>query len=199
MGVASLVLSVVGMWPLGLIFGILGINAAHKGRANNRALSIWGVAVSVTWAIGTVVAVVVVGFAVGSIAGNHVPYSGLAVGDCIQEPAGWVDGGSDLRAPDVTRLSCTKQHWGQVYYVDVLGGTDYPGDDAVQASVDDTCFSDAAAANVDPEHLDQVDVFYIMPTADSWVHGNRYVICLASDAQHTLTESWVVVPEPTEA
>ena len=199
MGVASLVLSVVGMWLLGLIFGILGINAANKGRANNRAMSIWGVSVSVAWVMGTVVAVVVVGFAVGAIGENHVPYSGLAVGDCIQEPAGWVDGGSDLRTPDVTRVSCAKQHWGQVYYLDVLGGTDYPGDDAVQASAEDMCFSDAAAANVDPAHLDQVAVFYIMPTAESWVHGNRYVICLASDAQHTLTESWVAVPTPTQA
>jgi hypothetical protein len=199
MGVASLVLSIVGMWLLGLIFGILGINAANKGRANNRTMSIWGVAVSVTWAIGMVVAVVVVGFTVGSIAANHVPFSGLAVGDCIQEPAGWVDGGSNLRTPDATRVSCDKQHWGQVYYLDVIGGTSYPGDAAVRASVEDMCYSDAAAANIDPAHLDQVAVFYILPTAESWVHGNRYVVCLASDAEHTLKESWVVAPKSTKA
>jgi len=199
MGTASLVLSLVGVWLLGLIFGILGINAAKSGRANNRAMSIWGVSISVVSVIVIVSMVVILSAGNRSLFGDRVSYSELAVGDCVQEPAGWVDGGSDLRAPDVTRVSCAKVHWGQVYYLDVLGGTDYPGDDAVQASVDDLCYSDAAAANVDPEHLDQVAVFYIMPTADSWLYGNRYVICLASDARHTLTESWVVVPKPTVA
>ena len=135
----------------------------------------------------------------GSLFRDRVPYSELAVGDCVQKPPGGDDGGSDLKAVDVTRVSCAKHHWGQVYYLDVLGGADYPGDDAVLAKVEDLCFSDAAAANIVPEHVDQVMVSYIMPTADSWLADNRDVICFASDEQRTLTESWVVEPRVTKA
>ncbi|NYI42704.1 hypothetical protein [Demequina lutea] len=199
MGTVSLVLSLVGMWLLGLIFGILGINAANKGRANNRAMSIWGVSIGVSWVIGIVVLAAIFGFGSGSLFGDRVPYTQLAVGDCIQKPPGWDDAGSDLGAVNVTRVSCGKHHWGQVYYADVLGGATYPGDDAVRTRVEDMCFSDAAAANIVPEHLDQVLVSYIMPTASSWTHDNRHVICFASDEQHTLTTSWVVGPQVAEA
>lgn len=199
MGTASLVLSLVGMWLLGLIFGILGINAAKNGRANNRAMSIWGVSISVVSVIVMVSVAAIFGLGNGSLFGDRVPYSELAVGDCIQKPPGWDDGGSANRVVDVTRVSCAKHHWGQVYYLDVLSGASYPGDDAVKTEVKDLCYSDAAAANIMPEHVDQVMVSYIMPTADSWLADNRHVICFASDEQRTLTESWVVEPRVTKA
>ncbi len=199
LGTASLVLSIVGVWVLGLIFGILGISAAKSGRANNRAMSIWGTSISVAWVLACVTAVVALSSAHVSIFGDRSPYSQLAVGDCIQKPLGWEDAGSDLRASQATKVSCDTRHWGQVYFRDTVSGSSYPGDAAVKARAEQLCSSATAAANIAPEHVDQVVISYIMPSAKSWVADNRSVICFASNKQHTLTSSWVVGPRVVRA
>lgn len=198
MGITSLILGLVLPGLLGLAFGIGGIMAAKEGRANNRTLAIWGVVANIVMSIIVIGSFVALGVFGGALSGDRVPYPDLAVGDCIQKPAGWDDLASDLEAVDSKRVSCEKQHWGQVYHVGLLtGGNEYPGDADVLARTEDMCVSDSAAANLTPEHLDDVYISYIMPSESSWADGGRNVICFVSNQDYDLAESWVVVPQST--
>ena len=194
MGIASLVLGLLGGGLLGLGFGIGGIMAANEGRATNRKMSIWGVVLNTTLPIILFIAAVSAGVLSDAFSTDRVDYNQLAVGDCVQEPSGWNDAGSDLDAVGIERVSCDEIHWGEVYFEAILPGTVYPGDDEIVVLSEDVCFSDAAALNVSPEHVDEAFVYYIMPTDEAWLDGDREVTCFLSNEDHSLAESWTVEP-----
>lgn len=192
MGITSLVLGCIGGGIPGIVFGALGISAAKQGRATNKTMATWGLVLNI------VMPILIVGFwlGTGALAGafdsDRVDYDDLAVGDCIQEPPGWNDEGSDLDSLQVVRVECSDDHWGQLYYTAPLAGTDYPSDEEATSMVEDLCFSDAAAENIADAHLDDAFAYYIMPTELSWKSGDRDAFCFVSDENHTATGSWVV-------
>jgi hypothetical protein len=148
-------------------------------------------------AAGAIGAVVTVVFLVVQAVGlwqdrDKVSSSELVVGDCISKPKGWNDDGAQLPSDLVTKVTCEGEHWAQVYFLGPLPGDAFPGDPAVSQAADDMCFSQAAGANLDPAHLEEVYVDILMPSKDMWEGGEHSAICCASNQDRTVTESWVV-------
>lgn len=192
MGITSLILGCLGGGILGIVFGALGMSAAKQGRATNKTMATWGFALNIAVPFLLLGAFLATGALAGAFDSNRVEYEDLAIGDCIQEPPGWSDDGSDLDDLQVAKVECSAEHWGQLYYSAPLTGADYPGDDEEATQAEDLCFSDAAAANIAPERLNDAFAYYIMPTEEAWGYGDRDAFCFVSDENHTALGSWVV-------
>jgi hypothetical protein len=199
MGVTSLVLGLMGGGPLGAIFGGLGISAAKVGRATNKTMATWGLVLNISMPIILVGGFLEAGLATGGFVDNRVPYTKIAVGECVQRPAGLNGEGQETSVRYFTRVPCDEKHWGQVYHRGVLRSGDYPSKEEMVALSEDACYSDEAMAKISPEHLDEIYVTYFYPKQEAWDNFDRSVLCFVFDRDHTLAESWVVEPGVTKA
>jgi len=192
MGIVSLILGLLGGGLLGAIFGGLGISGAKRGIATNRTMAVWGLVLNIAVPVLLFGGFVVAGLVSGSLSEDRISFDAVAVGECVQVPGGWNDDAAELSSDYVTRVPCDETHWGQVYYRGMLEGTVYPGDDESQFAAEDLCYSDAAAAHLDPAYIDQAYVYYVLPTRASWGQNDRSVICFSSNLDHDVSGSWVL-------
>ena len=107
-----------------IVFGILGLSAAKKGKATNRGMSIAGIVLGVVWIVlGIVASVAFILFIA------HTTSSAMAnakVGDCYvstTENISSIDGAGFVFG------SCDKAN-AEVYYVGTYDGTALPSDDS---------------------------------------------------------------------
>ena len=191
MGITSLVLGCLGGGLLGVVFGGMGISAANQGRANNKSVAVWGLALNIGLPILLVGGFVVFGLATEEFSKDSVFYSDVAVGECVQKLDGWDGTAEEFSVTYVIRVQCNDEHWGQVYHREGLHAGGYPGDDEVDLLAQDACYSEAALANIVPEHFDEAYVTYLMPMESSWIQGDRTAVCLTFGDEDTLLESWV--------
>jgi hypothetical protein len=103
----------------------------------------------------------------------------LKTGDCFK---GWTEKGTTM----ITRVDCRSPHEEEVTGKFNLSGSRYPGDNVVDKAGDARCKKyftryvgidwDSSAYNYD----------YTTPDFDSWRYGDRLVICVADDPNHSI-------------
>ena len=180
--------------PLGIVLGARALarirRSGHRGAALARAGLIGGIA----W---TVLFVAAVGFvlwrqqqlaAVRDPAGTvvtsgRVATSDVRVGDCL--PATIPPGASRW----VQVSSCASVHQGEVYEVRAIGGTDYPGADALRQTATAECavaWHDGFSATVRAAAASAAGgLAVLVPTEAGWHSGDRGIVCVLTTGQRT--------------
>lgn len=181
--IASFVLGLLAVFPLGLILGIVALVGIGRTRQRGKGLAITGVVLSGVWAV--VGCLALVGALVFAIAPRPdvSPPSGLG---SSPDPGAYALGATaspgDLppwtcfnppRTPGnvftVTVASCDGQHDQQLFAVIPVTGP-YPGPDADKFQANLACNQAAYKDMVDPVGLPALDaeVYTYYPAADSW-------------------------------
>jgi hypothetical protein len=190
--IAALVLGVLCFLPaVGLILGIVALLQIRKRGERGKGMAIGGAVLS---SLGLALWVVMLatggasavweGFKEG--AGNTS--LSLAKGECFDVP------GDTFRQDvyDVDKVPCSGEHDGEVFGTVPLSGSGYPGDDYVTDTAEDKCWTLQDSYAMDPWALtEEVDVYYLTPTRDSWSWGDREITCVFAntDERGTLTGS----------
>ncbi|MEU1185446.1 DUF4190 domain-containing protein [Streptomyces sp. NPDC005820] len=180
--IAALVLGLLCFLPaVGLILGIIALVQIRKRGERGKGMAIAGAVVSslglALWAVSlstSVASEIWAGVKEGA-RGNS--YS-LAKGDCFDVPGA----GFDQNVYDVDKVSCNDLHEAEVFGSIPLSGDDYPGDDHVTDKAEDECWTLQDAYVMDRWRLtDDVDVYYLTPTEESWAWGDREITCVFAD------------------
>lgn len=205
MGIAALVLGLVGGSVLALILGALGLRAAREGKATNRSLSIAGLVLGAAWGMVLIFASVAAVLSLnaapgGSVAasgtgtvprsdtvhteGPTVPLTQVTIGDCYQSdrPSQAVDG-SLVAVTGLAVVDCSATHDAEVYYVTTLDGSIGPGDPGYADAGFRRCSDDRATTHIDAAVQSRASVMLetYTPQEDGWGRGERYVVCGAVD------------------
>jgi hypothetical protein len=179
LAVAALVLGVLCFLPAaGLVLGLIALRQIKRSGQSGRGLAIAGVVLS---SVGAVLWAVVLSTGVASEAwegfkdgarGNESLT--LERGDCFDAP-----GGLKGDTYDVDPVPCEGRHDGEVFGVVTLPGGAFPGDAKVADIADERCYAlqDQYAMDTWAMPAD-VDVYYLLPSRDSWRYGDRAITCL---------------------
>jgi hypothetical protein len=187
MGVTSVVLACLGGGPLGIVFGWLGVVAARESRATNGRLARWGVILNVAVPlviVGVVLAVHVTGESKNT---NGAQWASVSVGDCLAPTNGTSDGSGPVTPK---RAACAGEHWSQVYYTGTLAEGSGSRDAAVMQKAKEMCVREATT-RLDPARIADAYPTIIVPDEKSWAANERWVVCLVSNVDGSITGSWV--------
>jgi hypothetical protein len=180
--IASLILGIIGWVPVSIIFGIIALTQAKKRQQSGRGLAIAGIVLSAVWIVGIVAAISLV-LANGAerdetgeiTEGGSVSSFDLATGDCIN---GLEESTNIASLPAVP---CAEPHEGEVFgKFDITTGS-WPGDAEIAKQAEEGCVERLEAyapGAVDDENL---EIFFLHPTEQSWAQGDDEVICVAND------------------
>ncbi|MFI1503592.1 DUF4190 domain-containing protein [Streptomyces sp. NPDC020597] len=191
--IAALVLGILCFLPgVGLVLGIVALAQIRKRGERGRGMAVAGAVLS---SVGLALWVLMLatggaadfweGFRAGAGPGSSFS---LAKGDCFDVPGDSF--GSDVH--DVDEVPCSGEHDAEVFATIPLSGRDYPGEDEVVEVADDKCFTLQHAYAMDPWALtEEVDVYYLTPTSESWSWGDHEITCVFGnvDEKGTLTGS----------
>lgn len=180
LAIAALVLGILCFLPgVGLVLGLIALSQIRKRGERGKGLAIGG---SVLSTIGLALWVLALatggasdfwqGFKEGARGGASLS---LAKGECFNAPGGALTG----ETYDVDKVSCAREHDGEVFAVFELAGRSYPGDDAVTDTADRRCYGLRDSYAMDGWAVpDDVDVYYLTPTRGSWRMGDREITCV---------------------
>ncbi|MCI3272856.1 DUF4190 domain-containing protein [Streptomyces cylindrosporus] len=195
LAVASLVLGILCCVPgLGLLLGLIALGQIRKNGERGRSMAVYG---SVLSTLGLVLWVLVLATGAASDFWDGVKDSArdngsaytLAKGECFDSPSGSLEG----EAYDVDKVPCAGEHDGEVFASFKMSGYDsYPGDRKVTDLADTRCWSLRYDYAMDAWAVpDDVDVYYLTPTRDSWGLGDREITCVFgnTDEKASLTGS----------
>ncbi|MDX3458181.1 DUF4190 domain-containing protein [Streptomyces sp. ME02-8801-2C] len=192
--IASLVLGILCFLPaLGLILGIIALAQIRKKGERGKGMAVTGAVLSTVglalWALllGTGgLTAAWDGFKDAADDSNST--FSLVKGDCFDAPDGSLEG----IAYDVDTVPCSGTHDGEVFASFKLPAGSYPGDDRVTDIADDRCYALEDSYAMDAWAVpDDVDVYYLTPTRQSWRAGDHEVTCVfgSVDANGSLTGS----------
>ena len=178
--IAALVLGILCCVPaLGLLLGLVALRQIRRTGERGRGMAVTGAVLSglglVLW-----VAVPVGGAAfdawVKGAARDHGSAYSLTKGECFDSPNGSLEG----MAYDVDKVPCTSLHDAEVFATfRMTGGADYPGDGRLTDVADARCYALRYGYAMDAWAVpDDVDVYYLTPSRQSWRYGDREVTCL---------------------
>ncbi|MGI5457720.1 DUF4190 domain-containing protein [Streptomyces sp. CA-249302] len=195
LAIASLVLGILCCIPaLGLLLGLIALGQIRRNGERGKGMAVAG---SVLSSLG--LALWVLAVATGGISDfwdgfkdsardNGSAYT-LAKGECFDSPSGSLEG----EAYDVDKVPCTGKHDGEVFAsFRMKGYASYPGDRKVTDLADTRCWSLRYDYAMDAWAVpDDVDVYYLTPTRDSWGLGDREITCVFgnTDEKASLTGS----------
>nr|WP_313904468.1 septum formation family protein [Streptomyces sp. 15-116A] len=111
----------------------------------------------------------------------------LRKGDCFNSP-----GGLDGWTTEAARVPCARAHDGEVFAVLTRPDGAYPGDDVLTDLADERCYALQDAYVMDSWALpDDVAVYYLVPSRQSWRYGDREITCVfgKEDGRSKLTGS----------
>ncbi|WP_329220700.1 DUF4190 domain-containing protein [Streptomyces sp. NBC_01485] len=191
--IAALVLGILCFLPaVGLVLGIIALVQIKKRGERGKGMAIAGAILS---SVGLALWVLALatggagefweGFKEGASANSGFS---LAKGDCFDVPGGTLD----KEVYDVDEVACSGAHDAEVFATVPLPGDDFPGDSHVADVADDKCYPLQSAYAMDTWALtDEVDVYYLTPTGESWEWGDREITCVFADLEgkSTLTGS----------
>ncbi|WP_062641224.1 DUF4190 domain-containing protein [Streptomyces maremycinicus] len=191
--IAALVLGLLCFLPgVGLLLGIIALVQIKKRGERGKAMAVVGTVLS---SVGLAVWVLALstggasdfwdGFKEGVTTDSSFT---LAKGDCFDVPGETFD--EDVY--DVDEVACAGEHDAEVFATVPLSGDSFPGEDHVTDVADDKCYTLQDAYAMDPWAItDEVDIYYLTPTADSWSWGDREITCVFAnvDERGTLTGS----------
>ncbi|MFJ5729461.1 DUF4190 domain-containing protein [Streptomyces paradoxus] len=198
LAVAALVLGVLCFLPAaGLVLGLIALWQIRRSGQSGRGLAIAGSVLSsagiVLWALVLstgAASEVWEGFKDGA-RGNEI--LSLAKGDCFDAP-----GGLDGDTFDVDHVPCEGRHDGEVFAVVTLPGGAFPGDAKITALADEQCYAlqDQYAMDTWAMPAD-VDVYYLLPSRESWRFGDRAITCLFGNAEAGIKLTGSLRGDPT--
>jgi hypothetical protein len=188
----ALVLGVLCFLPaVGLVLGLIALRQIRRSGESGRGLAVAGAVLS---AVGLVLWAVILSTGAASevwakfedgARGNES--LSLSKGDCFDAP-----GGLEGDTYDVDPISCQGRHDGEVFAVVTLPGGAFPGDGKVTDIADERCYALQDQYAMDSWAMPtDVDVYYLMPSRDSWRYGDRAITCIFgnTDVQAKLTGS----------
>ncbi|MFJ6072538.1 DUF4190 domain-containing protein [Streptomyces sp. NPDC093065] len=194
LAIAAFVLGVLCFVPaVGLVLGLVALARIRRRGERGKGFAVAG---SVLSSVGLALWVLTLSTgAAGDLwdgfrdaaRGEDTAYS-LEKGQCFTTPGGSLQGVTY----DVDEVPCEKAHDGEVFASFALPDGSYPGDREITRAADDRCYALQDAYAMDRWALsDDVDVYYLTPTAASWRTGDREITCLFgnTDERDTLTGS----------
>ncbi|MFJ8635944.1 DUF4190 domain-containing protein [Streptomyces sp. NPDC093568] len=179
--IGSLVLGILCFVPaVGLVLGLIALAQIKKKGERGKGMAVAGSILSsvglVLWALALTTGSASDfwdGFK-GAASGDGTAYA-LAKGDCFDSPTGNLEGD----AYDIDEVSCSGPHDGEVFGVHTVPGGDYPGDDEVSRIADDKCYALRDGYAMDTWAVpNEADVYYFIPSRQSWRFGDREITCL---------------------
>ncbi|MGV9272693.1 DUF4190 domain-containing protein [Streptomyces griseosporeus] len=194
LAIAALVLGLLCFVPaVGLVLGVLALVQIRRKGERGKGMAIAG---SVLSSVGLALWVLVLatggagdfweGFKEGARGSAN---ANLTKGQCIDMPGGLAE--KDVF--DVDEVPCSGRHDGEVFHTFEMGdGSTYPGESAVDDAAEYACYPRVNDYVMDSWAMtDDIDVYYIGPTADTWDFGDRLVACILghTDEGKTLTGS----------
>ncbi|WP_329422762.1 DUF4190 domain-containing protein [Streptomyces sp. NBC_01693] len=198
--IASLVLSLACLAPLGLIFGIIALVRISQHRERGRGLAVAGIAVSsVVLLFSLLVMVGALHFSVWSSNTPRGPASqssaasvfALKTGDCFT-PATELspDNQGPLRNATAERLPCDGPHRGEIYGSFELSGQGaFPGTEEVMKTSRERCGALLPDYALDFMAHGRLQTYFYYPDRGGWERGRRTVLCWAGKPQGNLRES----------
>jgi hypothetical protein len=112
------------------------------------------------------------------VKGGDLDVFTVKVGDCFQDP-------STLEIEDVSAIPCSQPHDNEVYHVFKLGGSRYPGDEAIEEAAFDGCLGPFAAYVGTDYDSSSLDYSWLTPTERSWNElDDREIVCILYDAEY---------------
>jgi hypothetical protein len=217
LGLAAFIASILGGGVIAIVLGHLGLRAAARGKATNRATALAG---TVLGYIGTVVlcgALVATG-ALDSILpwGSSAPqpsvtvtplsaagaqavdptltvadrWFGLAIGDCVAD----FDTGVDPTDPTIEKpevVPCSGAHYGEVYAIASIEGDSLPNEATFRLHSREVCAGPLFASYVGVEEYEDSELLYdvLYPAERSWEHGTHQMVCLLVEEGGSTTGS----------
>ncbi|PWI17827.1 hypothetical protein DI272_29455 [Streptomyces sp. Act143] len=182
--IAALVLGILCFLPaVGLVLGLVALAQIKKRGERGRGMAIAGSVLSVVglvlWTVSLSTGVVsdAVDGLKDAARGEGTAYA-LAKGDCFDSGTGSLQGD----AYDVDEVPCSRAHHGEVFAVVTLPSGSFPGDDEVTDLADDKCYALQEDYAMDAWAVpENVDVYYLVPSEDSWTFGDREITCVFGD------------------
>ncbi|MFD5794159.1 DUF4190 domain-containing protein [Streptomyces diastatochromogenes] len=180
LAIASLVFGVLCCLPgVGLVLGLIALRQIGRRGERGKGLAISG---SVLSGLGLAVWVLMLatggasdfweGVKEGARDGASIS---LVKGECFDAPGGQLSG----ETYDVDKVPCSGEHDGEVFATFRLKDGSYPGEDKVGDTADERCYGLQDTYAMDGWAVpDDVDVYYLTPTEDSWSAGDREVTCV---------------------
>ncbi|MFE2874704.1 septum formation family protein [Streptomyces roseus] len=190
LALASLLVGLVCLPPLGIVFGIVAlVQIARKGE-RGRALAITGLAVSLAM---TALLVLVTARAAEGLfdrletaprleeaEGELTAMDEMRRGDCFNVPGG------DLLAerPFIYKIACAEPHEGEVTSSTRLAHGSFPGTSELRRFAVDACWKAQDAYAMDTWALPSyAEMFYFVPSRESWSGGDRRLLCVIGTAE----------------
>ncbi|MEU0071233.1 DUF4190 domain-containing protein [Streptomyces sp. NPDC006332] len=176
LAVASLVLGILCCVPaVGLVLGLVALGQIRRKGERGRSMAITG---SVLSSLG--LALWIVALATGALSDAWEGFKegargngSLSRGECFDAPDGLQGAFYDL-----DEVPCADRHDGEVFAVVKVPGGRFPGDDEVSDMAGEKCYPLRSSYAMDTWALPaDVDVYFIVPSADSWHTGDRDITC----------------------
>jgi Protein of unknown function (DUF2510)/Domain of unknown function (DUF4190)/Septum formation len=184
--IASFVLGLLLVVPLGIVFGIVALVRIGTSRRGGKGLAIAGIVLSGLWVVG-IGGLVGVAAATGTLRGlepGQVLQSNLEVGDCVEVPSPL----AEIPKSFASR-HCEDLHNGEVYAVKSLPAGDFPGEDGTRTLVAATCQIELSGFVGGDASKSPLHIVYIFPTARAWSVGTRRYVCIAVDRNEDIRGS----------
>ncbi|MEU1405100.1 DUF4190 domain-containing protein [Streptomyces sp. NPDC005728] len=180
LAIASLVLGVLCCLPgVGLVLGLIALRQIGRRGERGKGLAVGGTVLS-----GIGLALWVLLLATGGASdfwegvkegARDRASTSLVKGECFDAPGGRLSG----ETYDVDKVPCSGEHDGEVFASFRLKGGSYPGEHSVTDTADERCYGLQDTYAMDGWAVpDDVDVYYLAPTEDSWSTGDREVTCV---------------------
>lgn len=176
--IASLVCGLLGLVPLGVVFGWRALVRIGGSGRSGRGLAIAGLTLSVAW-LGLGVSLITTGPKHVTQAAPGPDYiQGMAIGDCL-----------DADGEQVIRAACDAPHDEQIAdRVDVSGGyPSYPGLTTLRELAQPLCRIAGAAYFTHGTPLSGLEFLAHIPTESSWNAGAREATCTFGKPDGKLT------------
>jgi hypothetical protein len=217
MGIASFVASAIGLGPVGVVLGHLGLREAKRGRATNAGMALAGTVVGYVsivvllgalYASGLLNQVLPFGAAAATPTETVTPsttaatytldtspdtadrWFDLSIGDCVA-PFDTITDPADLsiEQPEVT--PCDQPHYGEVYAIANIDGEEPPDDATFRLQSREVCAGPLFASYVGVEFSEVTDLYYdvLYPSDRSWTNGTHQLVCLVVEQGETTTGS----------
>ncbi|MFD9411215.1 septum formation family protein [Streptomyces sp. NPDC059989] len=182
---ASLLVGLLCLPPLGIVFGIVALVQIANKRQWGKALAIVGLAVSVAMTGVLVLTAGAVATALGErldrigetieAEGELTDMEDLRKGDCFNVPGGDM---MDNR-PLIYTIDCAQPHHGEVTHSAPVGLEGAPGSEEADRNTEDACWKAQDAYAMDTWALpDTADMFYFGPSRETWRQGDRRLLCV---------------------
>ena len=198
--IGSLVLGILCFVPaVGLVLGLIALAQIKKKGERGKGMAIAGSVLSsvglALWALALSTGSAADfwdGFK-GAASGEGTAYA-LAKGDCFDTPTGDLEGD----AYDIDEVSCAGEHDGEVFAVVTLPGGSFPGDDEIERTADTKCYGLQDGYTMDTWAVpEDVDVYYLVPSRQSWRLGDREITCLLGSTAENGTLTGSLRADPT--